>query len=72
MIYTVTYDIAKPRVITLQETLHSRSLTNRKWNQQDRRDDEFREVSTSSNIRNIAKYLVFGMRNRRETEADGT
>jgi hypothetical protein len=54
----VTYDIAKPRVIALRQTLHLRSRMYRKSNQQDLRDDEFREVATISNMRNIVDYRI--------------
>jgi hypothetical protein len=58
IITIVTYNVTKPRVITLRETLHPRSQTYRKLNQEDPRDNEFREVATSSNIRNMTEYRV--------------
>jgi hypothetical protein len=53
----VTYDVAKPYVNTLWET-YPRSRKYKKSNQQERRNNKFREVTTSSSMRKIAEYRV--------------
>jgi histone H3/H4 len=48
----------KPRVITLQETLHPGSLKYTTSYHQNRWDDEFRKIARSINMRNMAEYRV--------------
>jgi hypothetical protein len=52
------YDVAKLRVITLPKTLHPRSRTNKKLKQQNQRDNDLWKITTSNNMRSMAKYRL--------------
>jgi hypothetical protein len=66
----VTYDSAKPCIITLRESLKPQSRAFKKSSQHDPRNNEFREIATTCNTKNITKYRASIEYTAKLTDAD--